>query len=135
MYDGRVCNILAVSRAFGDWEFKGVGLVKLLSAGVERGFWPQEYADKQNFTADPVIVTPSTASAQLTEVRGEAGLLCDCVMPSITSVFAQLTGVHASSGRMCLFAFTPFIQPLITCLPSSASASSMRPAPLFICIK
>lgn len=68
VYDGRVCNILAVSRAFGDWEFKGLGLKKLLSAGVERGYWPQNYADKQSFSTDPVIVTPATASAQLSEV-------------------------------------------------------------------
>ncbi|KAF5841103.1 phosphatase 2C-like domain-containing protein [Dunaliella salina] len=67
VYDGRVCNILAVSRAFGDWEMKGIGLAKLLSAGVERGYWPQEFADKQNFTSDPVIVNPATASADLTE--------------------------------------------------------------------
>ena len=36
IYDGRVCNILAVSRAFGDWEFKGAGLKQLLQGGVEK---------------------------------------------------------------------------------------------------
>ncbi len=39
IYDGRVCNSLAVSRAFGDWEFKGQGLTQLLDLGIERGLW------------------------------------------------------------------------------------------------
>lgn len=33
--DGRVCDILAVSRAFGDTEFKGEGLQAMLAHGVE----------------------------------------------------------------------------------------------------
>lgn len=33
--DGRVCDILAVSRAFGDREFKGDGLPVMLRKGVE----------------------------------------------------------------------------------------------------
>lgn len=33
--DGRVCDILAVSRAFGDREFKGDGLPVMLQKGVE----------------------------------------------------------------------------------------------------
>lgn len=33
--DGRVCDILAVSRAFGDCEFKGEGLPIMLKKGVE----------------------------------------------------------------------------------------------------
>lgn len=33
--DGRVCDILAVSRAFGDCEFKGEGLPIMLRKGVE----------------------------------------------------------------------------------------------------
>ena len=32
--DGRVCDILAVSRAFGDREFKGEGLPVMLRKGV-----------------------------------------------------------------------------------------------------
>lgn len=33
--DGRVCDILAVSRSFGDRQFKGKGLPGLLEYGVE----------------------------------------------------------------------------------------------------
>ena len=33
--DGRVCDILAVSRAFGDPQFKGDGLQRLLKIGIE----------------------------------------------------------------------------------------------------
>jgi len=67
IHDGRVCNILAVSRAFGDWEFKGVGLSGLLQAGVERGYWPPEFAQGQSFKSDPVIVTPDASDTRLTE--------------------------------------------------------------------
>mmetsp|Transcript_16198 Transcript_16198/g.27828 ORF Transcript_16198/g.27828 Transcript_16198/m.27828 type:complete len:381 (+) Transcript_16198:1-1143(+) len=60
VYDGRVCNVLAVSRAFGDWEFKGKGLQQLLIEGVERGFWGASFPATVKFTSDPVIATPST---------------------------------------------------------------------------
>ena len=33
--DGRVCDVLAVSRAFGDREFKGEGLHRMMARGVE----------------------------------------------------------------------------------------------------
>eukprot|EP00775_Hariotina_reticulata_P002105 gene2105-2424_t len=59
--DGRVCNVLAVSRAFGDPEFKGEGLQLLLSEGAARGNWPQDFASKHVFTADPVIPVPDVA--------------------------------------------------------------------------
>ena len=36
--DGRVCEVLAVSRAFGDWEFKGEGLPVMLERGRECAF-------------------------------------------------------------------------------------------------
>ena len=33
--DGRVCDVLAVSRAFGDPQFKGKGLPSLLQLGIK----------------------------------------------------------------------------------------------------
>ncbi len=32
--DGRVCDVIAVSRAFGDQEFKGDGMTGMLQKGV-----------------------------------------------------------------------------------------------------
>lgn len=56
--DGRVCNVLAVSRAFGDSEFKGPGLRALLQEGARKGMWTPEFAAAHKFTSDPVIVEP-----------------------------------------------------------------------------
>lgn len=64
--DGRVCSVLAVSRAFGDWEFKGAGLTRLLQSGIEKGFWDSSFAEQQAFTADPVVVTPDVSETVLT---------------------------------------------------------------------
>jgi hypothetical protein len=43
IHDGRVCGILAVSRAFGDLEFKR-GLEKMLVDGVLDGRWTKQFA-------------------------------------------------------------------------------------------
>lgn len=56
--DGRVCGVLAVSRAFGDANFKGKGLKKLLADGIRDGFWSKEFADTVTFVNDPVISVP-----------------------------------------------------------------------------
>lgn len=52
--DGRVCDILAVSRAFGDAHFKGPGLAALIAEGEEERGWPKG----ATFTADLVTVEP-----------------------------------------------------------------------------
>eukprot|EP01023_Acetabularia_acetabulum_P000089 TRINITY_DN10041_c0_g1_i3.p1 TRINITY_DN10041_c0_g1~~TRINITY_DN10041_c0_g1_i3.p1 ORF type:complete len:427 (-),score=69.65 TRINITY_DN10041_c0_g1_i3:604-1884(-) len=65
--DGRVCDILAISRAFGDWEFKGAGLPDLLSYGVKEGLWSADFADGVDFKSDPIIATPDVTEVRVTE--------------------------------------------------------------------
>ena len=50
--------VLAVSRAFGDADFKGSGLDNMLLKGIEDGFWTQEFAGSKQFVSDPVISVP-----------------------------------------------------------------------------
>jgi serine/threonine protein phosphatase PrpC len=57
--DGRVCGVLAVSRAFGDRGLKRPGLTTTLKQGVVDGWWDRAFADAhRSFSADPVIPTP-----------------------------------------------------------------------------
>ena len=56
--DGRVCGILAVSRAFGDAAFKGEGLNKMLEDGVRDGYFTAESVRDVSFVGDPVISLP-----------------------------------------------------------------------------
>lgn len=56
--EGRVCGILAVSRAFGDSNFKDEGLKRLMSQGVEDGYWDDDFASSIAFTANPITAEP-----------------------------------------------------------------------------
>lgn len=62
--DGRVLGILAVSRAFGDMEFKR-GLEKLLVEGVLEGMWTKKFAKGVAFKEPPVVVTPDVLQMPL----------------------------------------------------------------------
>ena len=59
--DGRVCDVLAVSRAFGDWEFKGANTDTLLSEGVKYNWWKPEFAESVNITGDLVLALPAVS--------------------------------------------------------------------------
>lgn len=63
--DGRVCGVLAVSRAFGDADFKGEGLAALLARGVEEEMWTKEFAAGAHFSADPVVAKPDVLELPL----------------------------------------------------------------------
>lgn len=65
VHDGRVLGVLAVSRAFGDVEFKGEGLGMLMTSGVKEGLWSEEFAKSASFTSDPVIPTPDVTEIVL----------------------------------------------------------------------
>lgn len=70
-YDGRVCDVLAVSRAFGDAEFKGDGLKQFLTDGVNARFFTQKFADTVRFTSDPVIATPAVTYTSVGAEQGD----------------------------------------------------------------
>jgi len=59
--DGRLCGIIAVARAFGDWEWKGEGLDYIKGAGVEWGCWDEATARNMKFSSDPVIASPAVS--------------------------------------------------------------------------
>uniref|UniRef100_A0A061SL87 protein-serine/threonine phosphatase n=1 Tax=Tetraselmis sp. GSL018 TaxID=582737 RepID=A0A061SL87_9CHLO len=64
--NGRVCDMLAVTRAFGDADFKGdTNRKRMLEEGVREGYWSEDFASKVNFTGDPVIATPDVATVPL----------------------------------------------------------------------
>jgi len=65
--DGRVCTILAVSRAFGDYMFKGDAKVDMLAWGEDEGFWNKAFSAKTKFTGDPVNCMPHVTEVQLAE--------------------------------------------------------------------
>lgn len=69
--DGRVCGVLAVSRAFGDPDFKGEGLKSLLQKGVVDGYWTQEFADAQQFVGDPITSVPDVLEISVTKDTDE----------------------------------------------------------------
>lgn len=92
--DGRVCNILAVSRAFGDPEFKGEGLQLLLNEGAEKNSWPKSFAATHKFKSDPVIPLPDVTMVDFDRDLDEFLVvatdgLWDCMPPAEAIRFAR----------------------------------------------
>ncbi|CAL5225273.1 g8068 [Coccomyxa viridis] len=65
--DGRVCDVIAVSRAFGDREFKGDGAKSMLQRGVSEEWWDQEFADSKDITGNLLEATPDVVEAPVRE--------------------------------------------------------------------
>eukprot|EP00468_Gymnochlora_sp_CCMP2014_P009325 CAMPEP_0167749854 /NCGR_PEP_ID=MMETSP0110_2-20121227/5651_1 /TAXON_ID=629695 /ORGANISM="Gymnochlora sp., Strain CCMP2014" /LENGTH=337 /DNA_ID=CAMNT_0007635079 /DNA_START=362 /DNA_END=1375 /DNA_ORIENTATION=+ len=64
--DGRVLDILGITRAFGDPDFKGEGLLGLKRVCVDNGYWAKEFAENLEFSGDPIIVTPDVTEIAVT---------------------------------------------------------------------
>ncbi|KAL4541917.1 hypothetical protein Ndes2526B_g06412 [Nannochloris sp. 'desiccata'] len=69
--DGRVCGILAVSRAFGDPDFKAPNLERMLHNGVEDGYWDENFAKTINFSGDPVTSEPDVLEMSIEQGSDE----------------------------------------------------------------
>jgi len=96
---------------------QGPGLAKLLSAGVARGFWKQAFADQQAFSADPVVCTPATASASISEVWLCVRLL-GCTANQRAGAFSA--GLWLETHLVQLVQLVPFV---MCCLVASTGVA------------
>eukprot|EP00210_Caulerpa_lentillifera_P005250 g5017.t1 len=86
--DGRVCGLLAVSRAFGDCELKSEGLTTFLKDSVLDGSITEEFASKIKFTGDPLVCIPDVTEMDLTSADDFIIIATDGLWDVLSSVEA-----------------------------------------------
>ncbi|CAI5997480.1 unnamed protein product [Closterium sp. NIES-65] len=63
---GRVCGVVAVSRAFGNANFK-TRREQMLSEGVKKGRWTTRFVSKRSFQSDWISAVPDVYAAEVEE--------------------------------------------------------------------